>query len=272
MSKLNCNIISDLLPSYLDNICTKDTKDAVDSHLAQCSQCRNRAQMMRDTDFVSVKAECREIDYMKKIKRNLDNKKTAACLLLAAAALSAAAWLVLDGYRFQQAWIYGILPAVLTAVTGMILSDENKKMGRTQKIMTALSLIVTGYGILLAIFASISLTPGSALQKSMFFLELQQVGPFCYYQFVAIILLQIVLYLYGLYSAGRKNHVSLLQMGICMTGEYMMLAQVHWQRALDSDSAAALSHLLVFVAVPLLGGAAGTLSALFFGRERRTNS
>lgn len=267
MGKLNCNIVTDLLPSYLDGICTKDTKDAVDSHLAECSQCLSRAQMMRNTEFVSDKAEYREIDYMKKIKNSLDAKQTVGCLLLAAITLFVTAWLALGGYGYRRAWVYGILPFALLAVTGMLLADENKKMGKTQKITAAVSLILTGYGILFTVFVSVYWGAGTASESRMSFLEPQHVGPFCYYQFLTIILLQAALYLYGLYGASRKNHASLLQMGICITGEYIMLAQINWMHALDS--AEAFSHVFPSVAMPFLGGAAGTLLAMSIGKERR---
>lgn len=41
---MNCNLIKDLLPSYLDDICTRDTKAAVNQHLADCPQCRDLAK------------------------------------------------------------------------------------------------------------------------------------------------------------------------------------------------------------------------------------
>ena len=62
---INCNLIRDLLPSYLDDICTQDTKAAVNQHLADCPQCRDLAKMMQETDLISEQTQIIELDYLK---------------------------------------------------------------------------------------------------------------------------------------------------------------------------------------------------------------
>jgi len=37
----NCNIICDLLPSYIDGICSEDSRIAVEKHLKKCEHCGN---------------------------------------------------------------------------------------------------------------------------------------------------------------------------------------------------------------------------------------
>ncbi|MEK4229451.1 zf-HC2 domain-containing protein [Solibacillus sp. FSL H8-0538] len=37
---MNCNIIKDLLPSYIDEICSKDTVKMVEEHLQYCEKCK----------------------------------------------------------------------------------------------------------------------------------------------------------------------------------------------------------------------------------------
>ena len=37
----NCNIICDLLPSYIDGICSEDSRIAVEKHLKKCEHCKN---------------------------------------------------------------------------------------------------------------------------------------------------------------------------------------------------------------------------------------
>lgn len=38
--KITCDIISDLLPLYVDEVCTEDTKAAVEEHTKECEKCR----------------------------------------------------------------------------------------------------------------------------------------------------------------------------------------------------------------------------------------
>ena len=43
---MNCNIIKDLLPSYVDGLCSEDTCKVVENHLEHCEECRRFVKMM----------------------------------------------------------------------------------------------------------------------------------------------------------------------------------------------------------------------------------
>lgn len=45
--KISCEIIKDLLPLYLDGVCSNDSKAAVDEHLAACDNCKTELQAMK---------------------------------------------------------------------------------------------------------------------------------------------------------------------------------------------------------------------------------
>ena len=36
MNKINCNVIKDILPLYVDDLASEDTKALVESHLKKC--------------------------------------------------------------------------------------------------------------------------------------------------------------------------------------------------------------------------------------------
>lgn len=46
MNKINCNIIGDLLPLYVDGAVSEDTKKLVEKHLAECEACKKAAEEM----------------------------------------------------------------------------------------------------------------------------------------------------------------------------------------------------------------------------------
>lgn len=69
MSKLECNIIQDLLPSFADGLVSTKTADEINAHLSDCGNCRNLYnEMTNGEDFEKKEAE-KEIDYLKKIKK-----------------------------------------------------------------------------------------------------------------------------------------------------------------------------------------------------------
>ena len=52
--KITCDIISDLLPLYIDEVCTADSKNAVDDHLSECAECRKRLEAMSQDVLLSA--------------------------------------------------------------------------------------------------------------------------------------------------------------------------------------------------------------------------
>lgn len=72
--KINCNIVEDLLPLYLDGACSNDSKAALDTHLAECESCRKKLERMRKNESIlPEQKDDNEIllkDYAKKIKRH----------------------------------------------------------------------------------------------------------------------------------------------------------------------------------------------------------
>ena len=42
MSKISCNVIQDIMPLYVDEIVSEDTKKLVEEHLKECEDCRKR--------------------------------------------------------------------------------------------------------------------------------------------------------------------------------------------------------------------------------------
>lgn len=40
MSKMHCNIIQDMIPLYVEDICSEETRQMVDGHVKECEACR----------------------------------------------------------------------------------------------------------------------------------------------------------------------------------------------------------------------------------------
>ena len=47
--KMSCEMIKDLLPLYLDGVCSNDSKSAVEEHLAVCENCKAELQAMQSS-------------------------------------------------------------------------------------------------------------------------------------------------------------------------------------------------------------------------------
>lgn len=85
MKKLDCEIVRDLLPSYIDRLTSDKTTEAVNAHLNECEACRAAYREMTNSEPPIV--EQPEIDYLKKVnhsRRRIRNIAiAAACGVLA---------------------------------------------------------------------------------------------------------------------------------------------------------------------------------------------
>ena len=70
MEKIACEIIEDLLPSYLDEVLSDSVKEAVESHLESCSGCRDRLEELRQQIGKEEQEQQKKgKQFLKKIKR-----------------------------------------------------------------------------------------------------------------------------------------------------------------------------------------------------------
>ena len=72
--KFNCSIVDDLLPLYLEGICSEDSKAALEEHLQECFACREKLARMKNNDIIpqmkKQEYEFPTADYIRKIKRH----------------------------------------------------------------------------------------------------------------------------------------------------------------------------------------------------------
>ena len=78
----DCDIICDLLPSYIDGICTEATRRCVEEHLTDCPACEARAKRLRETALSGESLERIALDAAKKIKRRAVWQTTVRLTLL----------------------------------------------------------------------------------------------------------------------------------------------------------------------------------------------
>ncbi len=67
--KEECEIIQDLLPSYIDNILNEYSKKTVEQHLGTCKECQIKYKNMKENVGEKEIEIKKQIDYLKKIKR-----------------------------------------------------------------------------------------------------------------------------------------------------------------------------------------------------------
>lgn len=69
MSKIPCEMIRDLLPSYIDELTNDVTNKEIEEHIKECSACEKALQEMRAPEIELPEPEAKEIDFLKKTKK-----------------------------------------------------------------------------------------------------------------------------------------------------------------------------------------------------------
>ncbi len=102
MSKnLSCEIIRDLLPSYIDNVLSDASVQAVEEHIRECGACAKiLADMRLPEEAVQEKLrQDKEINYLKKVKRR---HRLVVCCILAVVVI-----LAVPAVEFVRALYFG---------------------------------------------------------------------------------------------------------------------------------------------------------------------
>ena len=109
MSEINCNVIEDILPLYVDDVVSQDTRSVVEAHLASCEHCRGEAAAMRSKVVIPVDTD--QTGSITKTKKRWGKKQVikGAVLVLGVVAVLLGAFLFAYGYgvpvKFEDASI-----------------------------------------------------------------------------------------------------------------------------------------------------------------------
>ena len=87
-TRLDCEIVRDLLPSYVDGLTSGVTNQAVEAHLEGCGDCSEILKRMKEPERQD-KPPVAEVDYLKKVRRRAGRTAVlcAACAALLVIAL-----------------------------------------------------------------------------------------------------------------------------------------------------------------------------------------
>ena len=66
---MNCEIIKDLIPLYIDGCCSKESERAVEEHLSDCSECKKLFEEMKEpTDIIAASVSPKALSKINELK------------------------------------------------------------------------------------------------------------------------------------------------------------------------------------------------------------
>lgn len=79
-----CEMIQDLLPLYLDGVCSEESKKAIEQHLAECSGCKSFYTAMEETGETQIQAHNPDRERQKAVSFHAVKKRIFRKQILAA--------------------------------------------------------------------------------------------------------------------------------------------------------------------------------------------
>lgn len=76
--KISCNMIRDILPLYVENMASQDTRDIVEEHIASCENCKKRLEGMRTLEELPIDTD---IAPLRNIQNTLRREKLQTIIL-----------------------------------------------------------------------------------------------------------------------------------------------------------------------------------------------
>lgn len=231
MSKLSCEVIKDLMPSYIDGICSSESKKLIEEHIADCADCNQLLERMKDVEIVSDKTNEKEIDYMKKIKRHNAYKNLIGLgLLIAFIAVGMA--VIIGSYGNVPIGLYYMILPVLVFASYYMLSDHTTKMlhSKWSVGISILGLVLIAY----CLYLELSVLKWIDNGTYPFGIAAYKLGPFVYHQLLAITLIQIAIFIGSLILSVKTANSYGLLLDISITGSCLALAFISLLKRTDS--------------------------------------
>lgn len=152
---MNCNIIRDLLPIYIDGLTSEETAIEIKEHLHGCVECTKLFEEMScPLESIDLEAENREINYLKKIKAK-SVKKLVIIIAIILFIFSILTYLFVIGLpvkmkdmEYTQSVENGKLHIDFNLINGKELNMKTKYLTEDTDEGTTQIIIIKPYGVL----------------------------------------------------------------------------------------------------------------------------
>ncbi len=261
--KMNCEIIQDLLPSYVEDICSESTRKCVEEHIAGCDECRQMVEAYRNNDFSANSLEKKQLDGFKKIKNKIKLQNVLFIGLFIA-------FIVFGVYAMEFSYnplpemAYYILFSFLIIGVNVAFQNENKEKwskGSILRIIASAMLIV--YGMSMLILVILSVIQGN----NMFGMSDADIGPFIHINTGMVLVLEALIMGYELYLYVCKSKLSKWIMNINITGCFLLLTHMSLLRRLSDLETYFMSFARITIVIMIISVLGVCVGCVFKKKE-----
>lgn len=255
MSKINCNIAKDLLPSYIDGLCSEESCVIIEEHLQECPECGNLVRQMKEIQFVTDGGKTsKEIDCFKKIKNNNLKRNILTGFYMAVILISGIGiWIQSVSHATVPVIVYCCLTWAMVSIIYLLFGDFIGKQSsvKSKKINRWFS----GISGIMCIYAVILMLLGCNwnIFTDTFHMEMQQIGPFIQVQLLVIVTISFLLYLQTIIVSVKKSEYMLYPSVFSSIGINLSLMMMSFLGNWDSKETILSNLLFRFLALLFTG-------------------
>ncbi len=203
MCVLNCDIVKDLIPSYLEDLCSEDSRKAVEAHLSACPECRSHLEAIKHIQLSPGEAGQGQLNFMKRVKQYYARKNALGAALLFLFSLMVLP-VIATTHPNHEDILYCILFPCLAIGTYILLSNyQRRPKGNWQKL---LCLITFGLGTLYSTCIILLMNYCIQTDSGIFGTELSKTGPYLNAQLIAIVVMELLAFAVCAGDSVRKNY------------------------------------------------------------------
>ena len=262
--KIDCGIVQDLIPSYVDGLCSESSKQCVEEHTKDCEECRAFLEECRTVELSGKVLEEQQLDGLRKVKKKIKLQNLFSYGLLLVVILFAAYFFTTNIGAINVRWYYGLYAVAVAATFVVTMQGKvNEKYEKIEKIMTGMSLVAIAYALFWYCFIMGSVSKGNVPLG----LEIGQVGEFLHLHTGIALSVELAVFAYTMVRYLKWDVVCRGTLLISLTGLFFILAQTTLLGRLSELETAMRDF--AEAAVVILGAGAVCGLVLFFVQNRK---
>lgn len=202
MSRISCNVTKDLLSSYLDDVCSGESRELVEEHLKECPSCREFLAKLQEQDVGKDEAK---VAYLKKV-RNFVDIQSLLGILLPLLMLLAGFYGINRSGGFRENFYYIEMPVMMLLCAYALGGGKGKELPSGREWLAPVSGLVTVCAAaVMRYFTTYRVVAWLEEEKAP--IPMYKVGPFIHWVCLAIALAAVVLLTALVILAKRKDRV-----------------------------------------------------------------
>ena len=83
---MKCEVIRDLLPLYIDGVCSDESKELIEEHIKECEKCQSYLSSLKESsnienEYYDKESEERKKNFIVNMKKEINRKKIVTALI-----------------------------------------------------------------------------------------------------------------------------------------------------------------------------------------------